>query len=882
MRIWSRINPWFHRRRREAELDRELRDHLELEAEEQRDSGIAPEEAVYAARRALGNTVQIKEDVRVAWGMQWLETLLQDLRYGLRQLRRNPGFTAVAIVTLALGIGANTAIFSLVEATVLKPLPYPEPQQLVAVFEASPQQGINKDGCSYPVFAAWREHNHAFSEMAGYQEDQLTLSGRGEPIALNIVVATSELFTLLRERPLLGRTFLSGEGDSGAPPVVVLSERLWRERFSSDTQIIGKMISLDQRSFTVIGVMPRDFRFPLQSATIDAWIPVVQDPLFGGWLTHAGGHWLNVVARLKPEVSLSRAQTEMDATGARITHQLAPENAGWIVRLVPLHKEVTGSTQPEIMILLAATGFVLLIACANIASLLVARGISRSKEIAIRIALGAGSGRVSRQLLTESVLLGLAGGGGGLVLAGVGLRAMESFLPSQLILLFTPHLDGPVLLFTLLVSVVASLIFGLAPALKAGKPNHEASLKEGGSRLSETRGQGRLRNSLTALEIAIAFVLLVGAGLLLRSFIALTHVDPGFQPERVMTAGITLPKSQYRLPEQWVGFANELVDETRSAPGVHDVAVGVALPLASGYINIAFTIEGAPPLPPGTVVSADYNAVSPEYFRILGIPLLRGRFFTDGDNASAPEVAIISEAMARQHFPNEDPIGKHIVFGFPPGHGVSREIVGVVGDVRDVALNKPGGPTMYAPFAQAPLWGMNLVVRSRIGSASVAALIRHNLGKLDKDLPATAVQPLSTAFGASLVAPRFRTLLLGLFGALALALASVGIYGVISYGVARRRHEIGIRMALGAQKSDVLNLVVGQGMLPALIGVGIGIAAAFGLTRFLASLLYGVKPTDPLTFVAVALILVGVALLACYIPARRAARVDPMGALRHK
>jgi putative ABC transport system permease protein len=692
--------------------------------EENLHRGMAPDEARYAALRSFGGIEQTKEAYRDQRGLHTVETFCRDLRYGFRQLRQSPGFTAVAVATLALGIGANTAIFSVVYDVLLKPLPFSHPEQLVGVFEANDQAGIAENGSSYQEFEEWRKLNRSFSAMAGDQEHELTLTGRGEPTSVRVADVTPEIFSLLDATPLLGRAFLPEEGKRGAAPVAILSESLWRSRFGADPAVIGSAIDLDKRAFTVVGVMPESFQYPLMMTARHLWIPLVQDPLFGGWTTLPGGHWLRVVARLKPGVSLAQGQAEMDALNHRLAGQYRAGDPGWAIRIGSLKSEVVGKAGTALLVMLAAVGLVLLIACANVASLLLARATSRAREFAVRVALGAGRSRIVRQLLTESILLGLVGAVAGVVIAYGGARALSGLLPPGLPRIHAIRVDGWMLGFALLLSLGASLLFGLAPALFAADSSRQTLMREGGGRSGEGRGRLRVRRGLVSAEIALALVLLVGAGLLVRSFAALTSVDPGFDARRILKAEISLPRFQYSMPAQWVAFSNEVLERVQAQPGMQQAAVAVPLPLADGFVNLAFQIEKGRPLPTGRTRTADYVAVSPDYFRVLGIPLLRGRYFSRQDALSTPRVAIISDALARLYFPDRDPLGSRLIFGFPPDGNVTREIVGVVRDVRDAALNRPPGPIMYVPFAQAPFWGGCLIVKTTAGADTVAHAIR--------------------------------------------------------------------------------------------------------------------------------------------------------------
>ena len=636
------------------------------------------------------------------------------------------------------------------------------------------------------------------------------------------------------------------------------------------------------RSFTVVGILPASFRYPDGAPHQDVWIAVAQDPLFGPRMSQPGARVLVGIGRIKPGVSLTQAQAEMNTLGARLAKQFPAEDSGLTIRIQPYRQVVVGNVKSALLILLGAVGLVLLIACANIANLLLSRATSRGREIALRIALGAGRARIVRQLLTESGLLGLLGGFAGVLLAAWGVWSLRPFLPSEVIQISSIHVGGSVLAFTLLLSLAAALAFGLAPALLATPSNLQTNIKEGGERTGH-RGSQHVRSFLAIAEISLAMVLLVAGGLLMRSFALVTSVNPGFDPKNVIEAEVSLPQFQYSTPQQWTAFSNELLARLHAQPGLRDSALAAPLPMdRQGEANFEFNIVGNPPLPPGKSTTADYATVSPDYFRVMRIPLLRGRFFSEQDSPSNPNVAIISETLARRYFPNQDPIGRQMRFGFPPDSNVSREIVGVVGDVRDEALSRKPGPMMYVPFAQAPLYGGEVVVRSSLSASSVAAGIRQAVHSIDKDLPVTDVESFPDALGASVAQERFRTLLLSSFSGIALILAAVGIFGVISYSASQRTHEIGIRMALGAQQRDVLRLILGQGAKLALLGLGVGAVAALLLTRLMAGLLYEVSATDPLTFGAVAIVLLGVAVTACYIPARRAMRVDPMVALRHE
>jgi putative ABC transport system permease protein len=880
--IASKIRGWLSREHVDQEFEHELESHLEMLTEENVRRGMARDDARRAARIRLGGPTQLKETNRELQGLPMLETFLQDTRYALRMLRKNPGFTAVAVLTLALGIGANTAIFSVVYAVLLKPLPYAKAEQLFNVFQVQPQAGVMGTGWSYANFAEFREQNRVFSEMAGSQFHQLTLTGRGEPTVVSASVVTAELFTLFEEQPVLGRVFTAEDGRPGAPPVVILSETMWRRVFGAEANLVGSSIDLDKRSFTVVGIMPAAFRFPQLTESEQLWIPVVQDPIFSSWLPRRGGHWLRVVGRLKPGVSIEQAQAELDTIGARLAKEFPAENDGWAVRMSPLRELFVGKVKSALLVLLAAVGLVLLIACANIANLLLTRATSRAREMAVRSTLGAGRARILRQLLSETAVLGLLGGAMGIALAYWGVRALSALLPASVPQVNAIRVDTFVLGFALLLSLGASCAFGLAPAVFAANSNLQASLREGGRRSGESRNRRRARNCLAAGEIALAMVLLVAAGLLLRSFAKLTAVSPGFDARHIVMADISLPQFQYAKPQQWAAFSDELLTRVQALPGMRDSAVVVPRPIADGYVNLGFDIEGSPAASASASRTANYVAVSPDYFRVMGISLRAGRLFDRHDVASAPRVAVISQTMAWLYFPNQNPLGKRLTFGFPLNSWAPREIVGIVGDVRDVALGQEPGPMMYVPYAQAPFWGANMVVKSTLGLASVSAAIRQEVRKMDKDLPVTDVAMMPDVIEASVAQPRFRTFLLGLFAAMALCLAAIGIFGVISYSVSCRINEIGIRVALGAQSGDVLRQVLMEGGRLAAIGLTLGLAGSLVAARLIGTLLFGVKPTDALTFAVVAVILGSVTFAASYMPALRATRVDPIVALRYE
>jgi len=878
--LWSRVRGWLRSSAEDAEFDEELNSHFEMLVDEHVARGLSRDAAVRAARVKLGGVTQLKEVRRELNGLPLLESFTQDVRYAFRTFSRSPGFAAVAVLTLGLGIGANTAVFSVVHAVLLEPLPYHHPDQLLNVSQARPADGIQGTGWSYANFADFREQNHVFSELAGAQNHQLTLTGWGDPLAVDTSVVTPELFAMFGVRPLMGRAMTSADGAAGAAAVVVLSEGLWRARFGADPGVIGRSIDLDKRSFTVIGVMPAAFRFPLLSQNEQVWIPLRQDPLFGPWMQRRGGHWLQVTGRLKDGVSEAQLDAALEAYASRASQDFPAENAGWTVRARPLQQMIVGGVRQALIVLLAAVGVVLLIACVNIANLLLTRATSRGRELALRSSLGAGQGRIFRQLLTEAGVLGAAGGVVGVAIAIAGVRGLSSMIPASIPRVNTIAVDAGVLGFALALSVSATLICGLAPSLFAAKIDLQKMLKEDG-RSGESAVRRRTRSVLAAAEIALALVLLTAAGLVLRSFANLTSVDPGFDPSHVLKAEVSLPRFAYSTPQQWRTFVDALLARVHGEPGLANAAVAIPAPIADGFVNLTYEVVGEPVSPATAAHNASYVAISPEYFRVMQVPLLAGRTFDGHDTPESRNVCIISATMARRHFGDRSPIGRRLKFGFPPDGDAVREIVGVVGDMRDVALDHEPGPMMYVPFAQAPFPGAVLLIRTSVAAAAVVPIIRREVAAIDPDLPVTDVGMMPDLIGASVAQPRFRTVLLGLFAAIALALAAIGVFGVISYSVSRRSHEIGVRMALGASKGTILAMVLRETAGVTIAGFIAGVPSALFASRFIRHLLFAVSDRDPWTLAAVAAMLGAAATLAGFIPARRATHVLPIVALRH-
>ena len=801
-----------------------------------------------------------------------MTTLIQDLRYALRMLLKNPGFAAVAVFALALGIGANTAIFSVVNTILLRSLPYDDPDRLMVVKENKLPQ-FPEFSVSPGNFLDWRKQNASFEKLAAVQGSSYNLvTSDDEPERLDGARVSAGLFEMLGVKPVQGRTFLEEEDQPGHQNVVVLSSNLWKRRFGSDPNIIGQSITMSAASYTIIGIMPPSFQF--LDRDIDLWTPIA---FTAAQAQQHGSHYISVIGRLKPGVTTEQARTEMSGIAARLAEQYPSSNAGWSTIVVPMQQFEVRDIKPALLVLLGAVALVLLIACANVANLLLARSTARQKEIAIRTALGASRSRVVRQLLTESVVLAVVGGAAGLLLAAWGTRSLLALAPEDLPRVKDVALDGRVLGFTLLVTLITGIVFGLVPALQASRPNLNETLKEGGR--GTTGGHHRIRSSLVITEVAVALVLLVGAGLLIRSFIRLQQVNPGFNTKNAMSANVALPGRKYPNSDQYLSFFTQLIEKIAALPGVVAVGATQSLPIQGDYL-VGFNIQGRPPDPPGEDKSTNYYAVTPDYFKAMGIPLLRGRLFTEQDSKNAPRVAVINEAMARTYFSDEDPIGKGI--NLSQGREGFREIVGIVGDVKQYGLAQPTTLQTYEPYLQMPFSAVTLVVRTEGNPAALSGPIRSEVLALDKEQPVSRIRTLDQIISGSVQQQRFTMLLLGVFAGVALILAAVGLYGVMSYAVTQRTHEIGIRMALGANTGNVLRLVVGHGMLLALIGVAIGLAGAFAFTRVMSKLLFAVSTTDTVTFAGISLMLTGVALIACLVPARRATKVDPMVALRHE
>lgn len=805
--------------------------------------------------------------------------VLQDVKFGLRVLARNPGFTAVAIITLALGIGANTAIFSVVNAILLRPLPYPEAQELMTVWETEPSGPYNLYPASGPDFVDWRDHNTVFSGLAAGTTTSAALTGGAEPMQIVGYAVSPKMFHVLGVEPFLGRAFTAGETVSGHDHVVILSYGLWQRAFGGQRNLVGRTITLDGQAWDVAGVMPQNFKFPpIWGQKAEFWKPLnLRDQK---WKTSRGDHWLFVIGRLKPGVTIAGARSAMNTLSLRLTHQYPDTNGGVTAKVLTLRHWLVKHLRPALLVLLAAVGFLLLIACANVASLLMAKAVGRQREIAVRLAVGSGRARLIRQLLTESVLLFMLGGAAGLAVGFNALRlllyaAPAGYLPANINVRF----DGWVFLFTFAIAFITGAAAGLIPAMHASRLDLQEVLKEGSRSVSSSRHMAR--NVMTTVEIALAVVVLIGAGLALRSLVRLLGINQGFDPHHVLAAHISLPGAKYPKPADVSAFYQQALRRIRALPGVESAAAASELPL-EGYGNGVVYIEGQP-IPKNMWSSPLVNwcRVTPGYFKTMRIPVIKGRDFTLEDGPKSPKVAIINEAMAHLFWRNNDPVGRRFTQGYS-AHPQWITVVGVVGNVREYGIDELPPPEAYFPEYEEGVDRMVLAIRTATPPLAQAGAVRSVIHSLDSQLPVTNVRTLDEVVSNSSQQQKFVALLLGLFAALALILAAVGIYGVISFSVAQRTHEFGVRMALGAQKDDVLRLVMQRAFFLAALGLAAGIVAAFGLTRLMSSLLYDIKPTDALTFAVVSCVLLAVALLACYVPARRATQVDPIVALRHE
>jgi putative ABC transport system permease protein len=879
----TRLRGLLRRKSVEREMEEELRFHLRMRAAENVRRGMAPDEAERAAVISFGQLGRIKEYCRDVKGGGLVESLLQDLKFGARTLLKSRGFTLVAVLTLAIGVGANTAIFSVVEAVLLRTLPYHDADRLVTLWENNRLRNRPRNVVNPGNLLDWREQASSFEGVAAFYDDRFGLTGGGDPEEVAGQAATPNLFQVLGARPALGRTLLPGDGAAGGQSVAVISHRLWQRRFGGTPDVVGKTVVLNGAGATIVGVMPPDFKWFIKENSLsgkpaEVWVPLeLPDQLRTG----RRGRYLSAVARLKPGVTFEQARSEMDTVASRLEAQYPEVDKGWGASVVPLREQLAGEIRPALLVILGAVAFVLLIACVNVANLLMARSAGRRKELSLRAALGAGRLRIVRQLLTESMLLAVVGGALGLLLAHWGVGALVALSPPNLLGEGQVGVNLTVLAFTLAVSLLTGVAFGVAPALEASRLNLSESLKESARGNVGGGRAGRVRAALVVAEVGLALVLLVGAGLMVRSFLRLQSVHPGFDAGNLLTMRVMLPQTKYPEDARKVEFFRRATERLRALPGVRSVSAVSALPFADIGAATSFTVVGRPAPPAGDRWGTDVRVADESYFRTMNIPVVNGRTFTEQEAVEDRKVAVVNEAMVRKYFPGEDPLGKRILvnMGSQP---TPTEIIGVVGDARYDKLDGELRPMVYWTPPQLTYSSMALVVRADGDPAALGPAAMREIQAVDKEQPVSDVRTMESWVADSTARTRFGTLLLGAFACAALVLAAVGIYGVISYSVAQRRNEIGIRMALGAQTRDVLRLVVGQGMRLVLAGVGVGLLGAFALTRLMSGLLYGVAATDPPTFAANALLLAAVSLLACYVPARRATRVDPLIALRRE
>jgi predicted permease len=886
------IRRWFSRQVWEREMTEELRDHIERQTAANVASGMASEEARRRARAHFGAFDGVREDCREERRGFWLETFFADVRFGMRMLRKNPGFTLIAVLTLALGIGASTAVFSVVNAILIKPLPYPHSERILIPWHVPP-------GGAYLGFseAPWGrvdaefafQESKTFESLGAFKTDSFNLTGSGDPLRLDGLRASAGFFPTMGISPVLGRAFTIEEDQPGHEHEVILGGSIWRDVFGGDPHILGRVIDMNGEPYTVVGVMPLGFVFPRAEEMppnfnmpreTQLWVPLALAP---GPLIPAEPQELAVIGCVKPGVTIDQAQAEMNVLAGRLDRQYPRGKGGFESRLIPLSRQVAGDTRRPLLLILGAVGVVLLIACSNVASLLLARTLGRSREFTLRAALGAGRTRLVRQLLTESVLLATVGGVVGFLFAYAGIYFVKMFGPPNIPRLHEVRLDVWVFSFTLGVTFVTGILFGLAPAIGATRQNLVEALKEGGHRAGGSNASAGLRKIFIVSEVALALVLIVAAGLLTQTFFRLLAVDPGFRAAHVLTFEVTLPGAKYTDQQHIVALYQRALASLRALPGVNAVGVVETLPMGGATDSTAIRFSNTPLAAAKKNPLANYTIASPGFFAAAGTPILRGRDFLDTDTANSQPVAIINSAMAKKFWPGEDPIGKQVAPGSP--QYPLETIVGVVADVKHISLREEPPPEMYVPYTQKvwpSLLTMDVVLRTSVDPASMASSVRQAIHSIDSDLPLARVATLDTVVSDSMTQQRFSVLLLGSFGAIALLLASIGMYGVISYSVMQRTQEIGIRMALGAKRRSVLAMVLGQGARLGALGIAIGLVAALALTRLMAGFLYGVQATDPLTFAGVSLLLLAVALVACWIPARRAMRVDPMIALRYE
>ena len=807
-----------------------------------------------------------------------MSTLWQDLRYGLRMLTKNPGFTIVAVLAIALGIGANTTMFSCVNALLLRPFSFDNQDRLMTIFERVPEAGIKRSSVAPGNFADWRDQSQAFEEMAAYNTRAFNITEGEQPERIPGARVSPRFFAVLNIRAMRGRTFLDEEGQVGKNAVVLLKQSLWERRYGSDPDMVGRQIMIDGKAHTVIGILPKDFNFPVNGSEL--WTPVAFEPKDAG---DRNSHYLQIIGRLKPGFTKAQAQAEIDSISQRAQSQFPETNSGRSGLVEGLNESYTRGSRIYLTVLMVAVVFVLLIACANVANLLLVRSTSRQKEIAVRMALGGSRWRLIRQLLTESIVLAAIGGALGLLFSVWGIEAIKGGIP-QGFNQFIPgwdkmRLDLDVLLFTFVVTLLTGAVFGLAPALQATRLNLNESLKESGKGTSSGASRNRLRSLLVVAEVALSLVLLVGAGLMIRSFVEMLRADLGVKAQNVLTMEFSIPRLKYPDEQHRINFYTELVGRVRNVPGITEAAVANYVPMGRSSSSSNFRIEGQPEPPKGKEPYADYRVVTPRYFEAVGTPIHQGRAFTEQDKADTPKVVIINEQLARRYFPAGDALGKRLIISDEDG---PLEIVGIAADIKNDDLDEEADMTAYRPFLQDPWWSMALLVRTNSEPTQLSAAIRNEVRAIDQEQPVYNIKTMEQIVDESISPKRLTMLMLAFFACGALILAAIGIYAVMSYSVTSRSHEIGIRMALGAQPRDILTMIIKQGLVLTLIGVGLGLIGALALTRAMTEMLYGVKATDPLTFGGIALLLSIVAFIACYVPARRATRVDPMVALRYE
>jgi predicted permease len=900
----ARLAKLFHVKQSERELCDEFTAHLAFAEEENIRRGMTRREAKFAARRDFGGVEQIKEVYREQRGLPMLETFVQDLKFGARMMRKNPGFTAVAILTLALGIGANAAIFSVVNGVLIRPLPFRDSSRLVMVWEGLPQLGLPQLGFEAPDLQVLQRAQKSFEEIGAFQTKEMDVSGGGQPERVKAARLSASIFPMLGVQPIVGRTFAHDE-DAVGQNVTVLSYGLWQRRYGGDANILTRTIDIDRQPYRIIGVMPRSFEFPLRGPRInnepaELWVPMAFTPtelrVWGILYSNS------VLARLRPGTTLEQARAECEALARPILASYPPNlmtkdpkaaltlpTIPLKLTVAPLREEVTGTIRSLLMVFMAAVSLVLLIACTNVATLLVSRSISRQKEIAIRASIGATRLRLARQMLTESFLLTFLGGAAGLALAFAGKGWLLSIVPAEVALPANISIDASTIAFVFGISCLASILTGLAPAFQMTRSAIQRSLTESGRGATPGRARHRLQGTFVVVEFGLALVLLIGAGLLIRSFSEIVKTRPGFSSDHVLTLHVPLPFQAYNKAGRIREFYGQLLERSSTLPGVEFAGLSNDLPL-NGHLAATLEVEGITGAHGAIPQSTMQSVVSGRYFEVMRIPLLEGRYFRPEDRSGSQPVAIVSRAVAQKYWPGESALGKRVRWGGPVPW---QTIVGVVGDVNDKPLGQSVEAHAYMPYAQmsdialetemiSEFRDLNLAVRTHTDPAAMETTLIQKIRSLDSDLAITNIQTMTEAVSASVSGPRFNTLLLGIFAGVALLLASIGVYGVLAYVVSQQTHEIGIRLALGAKPINVFSLVVGRGGRLATLGAAIGVAGSLALTRLMKGLLYGVSPTDPLTFVAVVALLVSVALVACYIPARRAMRVDPMTALRHE